>query len=178
MWVAMAIAMMLPATAPALLSGVRAAPFAAGYLAVWTAFSVLATLAQYALDGRELLSGAMALRGDTAAALVVLAAGAYQLSPWKQASLRNCVDAIRSAGRGAGALESARLGLRYGAYCLGCCWALMALLFVAGVMNLLWVAGIALWLSAEKLLPWGRHLARVSGAALTAWGATMLALAA
>jgi len=176
MWVAMMVAMMLPSATPALAGGVRPVPFAAAYIAAWTGFAVVATLVQYALDSRELMSDAMAVSGDAQAALVILAAGLYQLSPWKQACLRKCV-ACASEARDASALESAKLGLRYGAYCLGCCWALMALLFVSGLMNLFWVAAIALWLTAEKLFPFGGHLARVAGAALTAWGGTLLVLA-
>lgn len=177
MWVAMMVAMMLPSATPALLGGVKALPFAVAYLAVWAGFSAVATLAQYALDSRDLISGAMAVRGDAQAALVILVAGVYQLSPWKQAYLLHCTSLAGSDLRNAGAVRSAKLGLRYGAYCLGCCWALMLLLFVAGLMNLFLVAAIALWLTAEKLSPFGNHLARVAGAALTAWGATLLALA-
>jgi len=177
MWVAMTVAMMLPSATPALIGGVKPAPFAAAYLAVWTGFAAAATLAQYALDRRELFSDAMAVRSDVQAALVILAAGLYQLSPLKQICLRHCASLARGRGRDAGVVESARLGLRYGAFCLGCCWALMVLLFVSGLMNLFWVAAIALWLSAEKLFPFGGHLARVAGAALTAWGATLLLLA-
>ena len=176
MWMTMMVAMMLPSATPALVGGVRPVPFAAAYLAVWTGFSVVATLAQYALDSRDLISDAMAVRSDAQAGLVILAAGLYQLSPWKQASLRSCVAIAASEVRRPGAVESARLGLRYGAYCVGCCWALMALLFVSGLMNLFWVTAIALWLTAEKLFPFGGQLARVAGAALTAWGATLLAL--
>jgi predicted metal-binding membrane protein len=176
MWVVMMVAMMLPGAAPALLGRVKAIPFAAGYLAIWTGFSVVATLAEYALDSRGVTSEAMAVRSDALAALLILAAGVYELSPWKQACLRNCVSVAGSESRSAGAFESARLGLRYGAFCLGCCWALMTLLFVAGLMNLLWVALIALWLTAEKLLPWGGRLARVAGVGLTAMGGTWLAL--
>jgi predicted metal-binding membrane protein len=177
MWVAMMVAMMLPSATPALAGGVRPIPFAAAYIAVWTGFAIVATLVQYALDSRELISDEMAVRGDTHAALVILAAGLYQLSPWKQACLRNCVAIAASGVRNAGALESVKLGLHYGAYCVGCCWALMALLFVSGLMNLFWVAAIALWLTAEKLFPFGGHLARVAGAALPAWGGTLLILA-
>jgi predicted metal-binding membrane protein len=177
MWMVMMVAMMLPSATPALLGGVKALPFAAAYLAVWSGFAVAATLAQYTLDARDLISDAMAVRGDVQAALVILAAGLYQLSPWKQVCLRHCVSLAGSEVRDAGTLESARLGLHYGAYCLGCCWALMLLLFVAGLMNLFWVAAIALWLTAEKLFPFGGHLARVAGAALTAWGGTLLVLA-
>jgi predicted metal-binding membrane protein len=164
MWFAMMAAMMLPGAARAILAAERPVSFAAGYLAVWAGFSLAATLAQFALERADLLSDAMALRSEAAAGLLILVAGAYQLTPWKQYCLRGC--------------ESARQGIRYGAACLGCCWALMALLFAAGVMNLLWIAAIALWVSAEKLLPWGGRLARIGGAGLIAWVGAQLALAA
>ena len=175
MWVVMMIAMMLPSAAPAMLGGVTAIPFAAGYLAVWSGFGVAATLAQFALDRWDLISEAMALRSDAAAAALILAAGAYQLTPWKRTCLRRCAAA--GAGRELGARESAALGLRYGVSCLGCCWALTALLFVAGLMNVLWIAAIALWVGAEKLLPRGGRFARLAGAGLIAWGGVRLALA-
>jgi predicted metal-binding membrane protein len=177
MWVVMMVAMMLPSAAPAILAVERAAPFAAGYLAVWSAFGLAATLAQFALERSDLLSDAMALRSDALAGGVVLAVGVYQLSPWKQAYLRACTPAAGAAERDAGVWQAARLGLRYGAYCLGCCWALMVLLFAAGMMNLLWVAAIALWVAAEKLLPWGGRIARVAGVGLVAGGGVELALA-
>ena len=176
MWVVMMVAMMLPGAAPAMLGGVAAIPFAAGYLAIWSGFGLAATLAQFALDRWDLISDAMAVRGDAAPAVLILAAGVYQLTPWKRSCLRRCAPAA-GRDRHLGARESARLGLRYGVSCLGCCWALMALLFVAGVMNLLWAAAIALWVGAEKLLPGGGRIARLAGAGLIAWGSVHLALA-
>jgi predicted metal-binding membrane protein len=175
MWAVMMVAMMLPSAAGAILRAASPAAFAAGYLAVWTGFSLAATLAQFALDRSGLLSEAMALHGDLAAGVLVLAVGIYQFTPLKHACLLRCATPSR---RGETARQSLLEGLRYGANCLGCCWALMALLFVAGLMNLLWVAAIALWLAAEKLLPWGGRIARVAGAGLTAWGGALLALAA
>lgn len=164
MWVAMMVAMMLPGAAPAILGAASPLSFAAGYLAVWSGFSVAATLAQFALDRSNLLSEAMALGSGVAAGLVILAVGLYQLTPWKRSCLRRC--------------KAARDGLRYGASCLGCCWAPMTLLFVAGLMNLLWVAAIALWVSAEKLLPQGERVARLAGAGLMVWGGVLFARAA
>ncbi|HUL92373.1 MAG TPA: DUF2182 domain-containing protein [Burkholderiales bacterium] len=163
MWVVMMTAMMLPGAARAILGAASPLAFAAGYLAVWSGFSAAATLAQFVLDRSGLLSDAMALNSGLAAGLLVLAVGAYQLAPWKHSCLRRC--------------KAAPGGLRYGASCLGCCWALMALLFVAGVMNVLCVAAITLWVSAEKLLPRGARIARLAGAGLIAWGSVDLALA-
>ncbi len=164
MWIAMMAAMMLPGAALPILGAASPLAFAAGYLAVWSGFGAAATLAQFALDRSGLISDAMALNSGAAAGLLILAVGAYQLAPWKLSSLRRC--------------KSAPDGLRYGASCLVCCWALMALLFVVGLMNLLWVAAIALWVGAEKLLPRGENIARVAGAGLVAWGGLRLALAA
>jgi predicted metal-binding membrane protein len=172
MWVAMMAAMMLASAAPAILRAASPFAFAAAYLAVWTGFSLAATLAQFALDRSELLSDAMALRGNIAAGLVILAVGLYQFTPLKHSCLRRCASPPR---RDESAIQSLREGLRYGANCLGCCWALMTLLFVAGLMNLLGVAAIALWLTAEKLLPRGGRIARIAGAGLAAWGSALLA---
>jgi predicted metal-binding membrane protein len=163
MWVAMMAAMMLPGAAPAILGAASPVAFAGGYLGVWSGFSGAATVAQFALDRAGLISDAMALNSRLVAGLLILAVGAYQLTPWKRSFLRLC--------------NATPDGLRYGASCLGCCWALMALLFVAGLMNLLWVAGITLWVSAEKLLPWRERFARVVGAMLIVWGGVSLALA-
>jgi len=174
MWVVMMAAMMLPSAGPAILGAASPAAFASGYLAVWTGFSLAATLAQFALDRSDLLTDAMALRGDAAAGLVMVAVGLYQFTPLKDACLRRCAPPFR---RSEGPALSLREGVRYGVSCLGCCWAPMALLFVAGLMNLVWVAAVALWIAAEKLLPWRRRLARAAGAALLAWGGALLALA-
>lgn len=174
MWAVMMVAMMLPGAANAILGSASRPAFAAAYLAVWAAFSLVAALAQFALDRSDMLSEGMALRDDVAAGLVMLSVGLYELTPAKHACLRRCTA---PAARGEGAMQSLRQGLVYGLNCLGCCWALMALLFVAGLMNLFWVAAIALWLTAEKLLPFGRRIAQVAGAALAAWGGTLLVLA-
>jgi predicted metal-binding membrane protein len=174
MWMVMMVAMMLPGAAPAILEAASPLAFAAGYLLVWTAFSLVATLAQFALDRSGLLD-AMTLRGDIAAGVVILAVGLYQFSPLKHACLRGCAPPFPESE---GAARSLRQGLRYGASCLGCCSAMMALLFVAGLMNLFWVAAVALWLTAEKLLPWRRAIALAAGAGLLGWGGTLLAFAA
>ena len=104
--------------------------------------------------------------------LVMIAVGIYQLTPFKDACLGRCRSPAQFLSRHyrPGVLGALRLGLLHGAFCVGCCWLLMALLFVGGVMNLLWIAGLTLLVAAEKLLPRGEILARVSGVILIAWG--------
>lgn len=190
-WAVMMAAMMLPGAAPAVFRAARPAPdrqegargiaaalaFTAGYLAVWTVFSAAATLAQWALDTSDLVTDALAIRNGVAAGLVIVAVGLYQLTPLKQSCLRHCASCL-DGDRGRNARERAWRGMRYGVSCLGCCWALMALLFVAGAMNAFWMAAIALWVLAEKNLRWGGRIARLGGAGLVAWGSVALALAA
>jgi predicted metal-binding membrane protein len=193
MWAVMMTAMMLPGAAPAILrvvglaheqadrtGGVAAAlRFTAGYLMIWIAFSIAATLLQWGLDSAGLLSETMAIGGPAVAAALVAAVGLYQLTPLKQACLRHCRacadclpgNATESAG---GMVER---GLRYGISCLGCCGALMGLLFVGGVMNVVWMVAIAIGVLAEKLLPRGAGAARLAGAGLIAWGGIALAVA-
>ena len=177
MWIVMMAAMMLPGAGPAIAGAASPVFFSAGYLSIWGGFSLAAALAQFTLDRSDLLSDAMAVNSGALAGALIVATGLYQLTPWKRACLRGCATAAASQDRIPGGLESARRGLQFGVSCLGCCWALMALLFVAGVMNLLWVAAIALWVSAEKLLPRGGSIARLAGAGLIAWGSVRLALA-
>jgi predicted metal-binding membrane protein len=186
MWWVMMVAMMRPAAAPTILLYARAAPgqsvavrpapghFLAGYLAVWGAFSLAAAGLQDALQQ----AGAVApttmdstVRWLSAALLV--AAGAYQLSPLKNACLAKCRSpaAFLSRHYRPGRSGALRMGAIHGAFCLGCCWLLMALLFVGGVMNLAWVAFLALLVAGEKLLPGGRRLGQAAGVALIAWGA-------
>lgn len=191
MWWVMMIAMMVPSAAPTILlfaairrkqgppdsPSAQAWMFCGGYLLMWAGFSLLAVLAQWALEHAGLLSMAMASTSALLGGAVLLAAGLYQLTPLKKACLRYCQNPVLFLSRywqpgEAGAL---RMGLRHGGYCLGCCWFLMALLFVGGVMNLAWVAGIALYVAAEKLLPMGRALSRLTGFALCAAGVAWLA---
>ncbi len=193
MWVVMMAAMMLPSAAPAILrvagptrepggtAGGRVAAllFTCGYLMVWTGFSIAATLLQWGLDSAGFLSETMASRSRVAAALLLIAVGLYQLTPLKRACLlacRACTDAPpgKASETAAGTISR---GLRYGVSCLGCCGALMGLLLVVGVMNVAWMAAIAIVVLAEKVLPWGRGLARLIGAGLVAWGSAGLAAA-
>ncbi len=190
MWAVMMAAMMLPSAAPMILlhatlarrQGERAAPamasgaVAAGYLAVWAAFSGAATTLQYGLEQAALLSPMMQTSSRVLAAAVLIAAGLYQWTPLKQACLRHCRSPLdfvmahwRPGPRGAFAM-----GLRHGSVCVGCCWLLMLLLFVGGVMNLAWIAGIALFVLVEKLSPAGHWVGRGAGLLLIIWGAATL----
>jgi predicted metal-binding membrane protein len=194
MWAVMMVAMMLPSAAPVTLlvasiatrrraagtlRGISTAPFVLGYLAVWLGFAALATVLQWRLDAAELLSETIALASMRAAGLVLVVAGIYQWTPLKQACLRHCrspLGFLLQHWRD-GALGAFAGGARHGAFCLGCCWMLMVLLFVGGIMNLAWIAGIALLVLIEKTLPWGGSMARVTGAILAVWGAVTLAMA-
>jgi predicted metal-binding membrane protein len=179
MWIVMMIGMMLPSAAPALLlyaSVVRKSPeadgtrprvyaFAAGYLLAWTAFSVLATLLQLLLRHWLLLSPMMETSSRAFGGALLLLAGLYQFTPYKRACLESCrapvVFIVQHWKRGVvGAL---RLGLDHGLYCLGCCWALMLLLFVGGVMNLWWIGLLTIFVLLEKLAPLGALGGRLSG---------------
>ena len=146
---------------------------------VWTGFSFAATFLQWILDSRNLLSETMAIRDGVIAALLVLAVGLFQLTPLKRTCLRRCRSPMRSLSedqlRSVGAIW--RLGLRDGVSCLGCCWALMCLLFVGGLMNSFWMVAIAFWVFAEKILPWGDRASFLGAAGLVAWGGASLAIA-
>jgi predicted metal-binding membrane protein len=192
MWSVMMIGMMTPSVAPMILIYARVARqaasrgtpfapagwFALGYFLAWTAFAAVATTLQWGLE-RLLLVAPMA--GQAAPSLggaLLVAAGVYQWTPLKDACLASCQSPLRfiqhhggfRAGRGA----SIALGLRHGLYCLGCCWALMLLLFAGGVMNLLWIAALGALVLAEKLIP-GRLVQRAAGLAMIAAGLVLLA---
>ena len=190
MWATMMVAMMLPSAAPTILlvaSVLRrrrehaspAAPtavFVAGYIVVWTGFSGAAALAQWGLHQAALLSPAMASTSPVLGGILLLVAGIYQWLPVKAACLHHCRSPLGFLGShwregSGGALV---MGVRHGLHCLGCCWALMALLFVAGVMNLLWVAAIAALVLVEKVVPAGPWLGRVAGLTLAGCGLWML----
>jgi predicted metal-binding membrane protein len=195
MWAVMMLAMMLPSAAPVTLliasvarkraaadGAVRAstALFVVGYLAVWLAFAAAATTLQWALEEAGLLSETMAFGNIVLAGSVLVAAGVYQWTPLKEACLRHCrspLDFILFHWRD-GPLGAVASGIRHGFFCLGCCWMLMALLFVGGIMNFAWIAGIALLVLIEKTLPWGRRVSQLPGAVLVAWGVVILAMAA
>jgi predicted metal-binding membrane protein len=190
MWWVMMIAMMVPSAAPMVLlftaikrkQGVSVSPsiegsvFLGGYLLIWAGFSLVAVLAQWGLEGAGLLSMAMASTSATLGGVILLAAGLYQFTPVKSACLRYCQSPVLFLSRHwrPGVVGALRMGLRHGSYCLGCCWFLMALLFVSGVMNLVWIAGIALYVACEKLLPLGHRFSRASGVALIVSGTIVL----
>jgi len=195
MWAVMMVAMMLPSAAPVTLLvaniarqraaksgafGAGTALFVFGYLGVWFAFAAAATLLQWGLDEAGLMSDTMALANQVAAGIVLLVAGIYQWTPLKETCLRHCrspLDFLLFHWR-EGRLGAFLSGLGHGAFCLGCCWMLMALLFVGGIMNLAWIAAIALLVLIEKTLPWGGWMGRLVGIVLVLWGAATLAMAA
>ncbi len=140
-----------------------------------TGFSVAATLIQWAMHGAMLISPAMVGTSPLLGGAVLVAAGIYQWTPAKHACLAHCRSPLgfllnewRDGARGA-----LIMGLRHGLYCTGCCWLLMLVLFVVGVMNLLWIALLAAFVLSEKLLPQGRWISHVTGLALIAWGSSM-----
>jgi len=182
MWAAMMVAMMLPGAAPMVLTYTalqrhrqRAAPQAAaalftlGYLAIWAGFSILAATLQWRLDALALLSPAMATANTVLAGGALVAAGAYQLTPLKRGCLVRCRSPVEFLTRHHRSGPFG-LGLRHGLFCLGCCWALMLLLFVGGVMDLTWIGVITLFVLLEKTVPAGRWLGHVAGVGLILWG--------
>lgn len=181
MWSVMMVGMMVPSAAPMVLTfaamnrrraerGAFFAPvalFLGGYLVVWTAFSALAALAQWALFRAALLNPHSQSVGPWLAAALLVVAGAFQLSPAKNVCLAHCRSPLgffMTEWRD-GAWGALRMGVRHGVFCTGCCWMLMALLFVTGVMNLVWVAAISTYVLAEKVVPSGRLLSRLGAAA-------------
>ncbi len=182
MWWLMMVAMMVPSAAPAVLlygalnpgQGIRGMlEFLAGYLAIWAGMSLLATALQGALAAGGLISGMyMTLALPWLGALVLIGAGLYQLTPIRQNCLAQCrgpVEAL-TRHRRSGPWAAFRMGALHGRFCLGCCWGLMALLFVGGVMNLYWILGLTLYVAVEKLAPFGERLARPMGLVLVALG--------
>jgi len=188
MWLAMMVAMMAPSATPTILlyarvhearrlavGGARApvGAFVLGYFAVWSLFSLLAASLQLGLERLGMVSAmSMGLASRWPAGLLLLAAGIYQFTPWKNACLAQCRSPVSFLTQNwrPGAGGAFRLGLLHGLYCLGCCWLLMALLFVGGVMNLAWIAALGALVLMEKLMGAGTAIGRVIGALLIAWG--------
>ena len=186
MWWVMMVAMMVPSAAPVILlyaalyrdrGAWGALEFLSGYLVVWAGFSLAATLVQGLLSAAGLISSMyMNLATTSLAAAVLIGAGLYQLSPLKAACLDHCrgpVEAL-TRHRRTGRAAAFRMGLVHGRYCLGCCWALMALLFVGGVMNIWWIVAITLYVAIEKLAPGGKIIARIAAAVLVLAGVALL----
>ncbi|WP_170573243.1 DUF2182 domain-containing protein [Ruegeria atlantica] len=192
MWWIMMIAMMTPSAAPTVLlftaikrmgpDKARASRlslyFLTGYLVAWAAFSAFATGAQWGLELIGLSDGPMmTIKSKAFAGSVLIAAGLYQLSNLKTACLRHCRSPAQFLAdhNRPGAYGAFRTGALHGAFCLGCCWALMLLLFVGGVMNLYWIVGIAIYVALEKLMPRARWLVPLTGVALIAAGIWLVA---
>jgi len=189
MWTVMMVGMMTGSAAPMLLlfAGAQKARrqqrmpmtvllFGLGYLAVWAGFSALATSTQWILQRAALLSDGMAASTPWLAAAILVVAGIYQLTPFKGACLTLCRSPLgflmtnwRDGFGGA-----FRMGARHGLFCLGCCWALMIVLFAVGVMNLTWVAALTAAVLIEKMTPAGVFFSRASGVAMVATGVYML----
>jgi predicted metal-binding membrane protein len=152
--------------------------FAAGYLFAWAIFSLLATLLQWVAERDALLDSRMTLASNFIGAAVLIVAGVYQWTPLKDVCLAQCQSPFMFLMRHGGFREDVRgcllLGLRHGGYCVGCCWVLMALLFVGGVMNVLWIALLSLLVLLEKVTPVGRWIARAAGIACVAAGVWLL----
>jgi len=192
MWAIMMVGMMLPSATPTTLvyaavarkadrEGTPVAPaaiFVLGYLLMWTVFSLGATAAQWALEAAALLSPMMVSTSPALGGALLIGAGVYQLTPMKDACLEHCRSPAHfiSAHWRPGSLGAFRMGIEHGAYCLGCCWILMGLLFVGGVMNLLWIAAITLYVLLEKVLPYGLGRGRFAGVAMIASGTWVLFL--
>lgn len=190
MWSVMMVAMMLPSASPAILmystlsrkrkeTGAAIAPawlFTLGYLAVWTAFSALATGLQFGLQEAALLSEMMVSKSGWLSGSLLVAAGIYQWLPIKDACLQKCRAPLQffMFNWRPGNAGAFLMGAEHGGFCLGCCWALMLLLFVAGVMNLFWVALIAAFVLIEKLAPKGALVGRLCGLAMIVLGGSLL----
>ena len=189
MWAVMMVAMMVPSATPMLLTfstitrsrrakGKAFVPvwvFLGGYLVLWTAFSLAATLAQWGLHSQALISPMMVSTSPLLGSVILIAAGIYQWTPFKQACLRHCrtpLQFLLTCWQD-GTAGAFLMGLRHGAYCLGCCWLLMAVLFAVGVMNLAWIAGLSVFVLLEKIIPRGLWVAKVAGLVLMGFGGWM-----
>jgi predicted metal-binding membrane protein len=192
MWAVMMVGMMAPSAAPMILMYARVARqgraqgkpfaatgwFAAGYVIAWSGFSLAATFLQWGIERAALLDSKMVMSSSLLGAIVLIAAGVYQWTPLKDVCLAQCQSPFLFLMRHGGFRADVRgcllLGLRHGGYCVGCCWILMALLFVGGVMNALWIALLALLVLLEKVAPFGRWIARAAGVGCVAAGALLL----
>jgi predicted metal-binding membrane protein len=192
MWAVMMVGMMTPSAAAMVLIYAQVARqgrvlgqvfapagwFTCGYLLTWILFALVATAAQYGLERNALLSPMMVSTSRYFGGACLMVAGLYQLSPLKTACLSQCRAPLsfvqRHGGFQANARGSLRLGALHGLYCVGCCWALMTLLFVFGVMNILWIAGLAIVVLAERTIPGARYLSMGVGVALFVVGGRLL----
>ena len=185
-WWAMMPGMMLPSAAPMILIFAtinqnkrrRGQPFVptmlftSGYLVAWGLFGVFATLADWGFERAALIAPGTGRLNPMLGGVVVIVAGIYQLTPFKSVCLTHCrspFDFILNHWRD-GAPGAMRMGFEHGLFCLGCCWFLMALLFAAGIMSLLWMAALTVFVFVEKLFPAGQWIARASGVAMLGFG--------
>ena len=190
MWAVMMVGMMVPAASPTILlfaeinrrrhkqqgTLVGTGQFLLGYLSAWTGFSALATLAQWGLLTAALVSPMMESTSNTLGAGLLLMAGIFQFSRLKYACLAHCrspLGFLATEWR-EGSWGAFRMGLKHGVYCLGCCWALMGLLFAFGVMNLLWIAGLSILVLAEKIAPFERLVSSIAGLVFIGWAAWLV----
>jgi predicted metal-binding membrane protein len=196
MWTVMMVGMMTPSVAPMVLIYARVARkaeldgkpfaptawFAAGYLLIWTGFSALATTGQWGLERAALLNPMMESTNRILGSMVLIIAGLYQWTSLKDACLSACRSPLffiqQHGGFRRDAAGSVLLGIKHGTYCVGCCWTLMGILFVGGVMNVLWIAAIALLVLAEKVVPAGPLIGRIIGTAFMAAGVWLLVIGA
>jgi predicted metal-binding membrane protein len=190
MWSVMMVAMMLPTAAPTILMYETIAQkkttshnrvsltviFVAGYLFMWTAYSGLAAFGQLWFQTSSLVSTQMVKSAPVVSGILLISAGIFQFTPLKYACLKHCrspmgffIQHWQEGWKG-----SFLMGLRNGMYCIGCCWALMVLMFVAGVMNTVWMAILALYILVEKLIPWGRSFSQLTGILMIVWGGKMM----
>jgi len=194
MWTVMMIGMMTPSATPMILIYARtgrmaaasAKPFAAtgwfvaGYLGLWFGFAVGATMSQWMLERFALLDPAMTSASNLLGGAVLITTGLYQWAPLKHACLSQCQSPLlfiqRLGGFRSDALGALKIGAKHGVYCLGCCWALMALLFVGGVMNVLWIAALSIFALAEKIIPAGLMVSQIAGIGLIVAGIRLLLL--
>lgn len=186
MWSVMMVAMMTPSAAPMLLfyakiirqkqpehkPYLKTGLFLLGYLIVWIGFSAAATLVQWTLHNASLVSMEVVRAAPILGGIILIFAGAFQFSQLKNACLTHCRSPVgfimtdwREGDRGA-----VKMGIKHGFYCVGCCWLLMALLFVAGVMNLMWMAIISTFVLVEKIVPAGDRISRYAGVLFILWG--------
>lgn len=192
MWAVMMVAMMVPTAAPMILlfatinrrrreqvqPYVPTGVFLAGYVIVWSGFAALATVANWGLHVNSLLSSMMGTSSSAyLGGALLLTAGIFQWSPLKYVCLSHCRSPLGflMAEWRDGAGGALRMGLKHGGYCLGCCWVLMGVLFVLGVMNLLWIAALAAFVLMERVIPRGHLVSRVTGLLLAGWGVWMVA---
>ena len=192
MWLVMMVGMMTPSVAPMVFlyvavgrsnvgvgpSFAPASAFLSGYLLSWAAFSAAATLLQWLLESRALITPMMAGTSRPLAGAVLIAAGIYQWLPLKHACLSHCRAPLsfiqRQGGFQASARGSLRLGALHGWYCIGCCWAVMILLFAFGVMNFYWIAGLMIFVLIEKVIPHAGIFSRVAGLVAMASGMALI----